>query len=777
MFGLFNDETRLRRVVYGPRARTLLVSGLLLLAAAPTMTLAQPAPPTLPGSADAQPASTPTDKGGSFLTTREIPVYPGTLSPSTAVSLAIARHPEIRGAEAVIARRQADLALAEANRWPTITYGVGPGFGRSYGTDGNEGAVRGSLDIQMPVWDFGATRNRITAATELEASARSSRIDTAERVAQTTLTAYADAAAAQERLAAAGHSIEAMRQVRGQIEQRVKAGLSNRSDLNAAQIAVRRAEVDTVRERAGVDAALSRLIELIGVSAERLVPLKDSYEIVAFHQRGEPDFEQAPAIQAAVKALEAAAAQEEIARAERFPAINLGASRTMSTGTYSANDATWIGFMLKGNFSLGGAARQRIAAAVADREAARQELEDKRLQARTTWQVAVREEESARQRMNDLAEVSTLWQSTRELYWGEYILDKRSLGDVINAEREIYTSSAEQVSVLAEALVAAMKARVAQGGLVVLLDGQAGQPAGAVASAGQPDAAVAKRTDTAAPRPPRDSETGNGLAAARPLPPIETAASTGRQEPVAESSDMGQQPIEAVPPSWQLQLGIFSKQEQAEAAWDSLRTQPVLAGQAPVFQSSGPFTRLLTGSFDDQTEAVGACAAIKSAGHNACVAVAFGGAEQSAPRPASEPVKGEAVQKEQIGANAPEMRAQAPQAQMPQAALEGMSLEALQGTPPQEPVPQAPEQTLASSSWQLQLGVFSKREQAQAVWKTLQQQPVLAGRAAEFLQAGPFIRLLATPFGGRSQATEACATLKAVGHNACVAVAPAAETL
>jgi adhesin transport system outer membrane protein len=438
----------------------LFLSGLLLFAAPSGAAWAQPAPDD-PGA--------PAPQASAFAG-QMIPVYPGTLLPQTAVSLALARHPEIKGAEAVIARRQADAALARSERWPTIQYGIGPGYGGSYGGGGNQSAIRASLGIEQPLWDFGATRNRIAAAADLEAAAHASKADTAEKVAQSTLAAYAETTAAQERLAAAGDAIQSMRQVRERIRLRVEAGLSNRSDLNAASVAVRRAELDAEGERTRADAAMSRLIELIGVSARHLAALQDSYALIAMRRPAEPDFEQAPAIQAAGHALDAAAAKEEIARAELLPAINLNASRSFSTGNYSANDATWVGLLLKGSFSLGGAGRERVAAAVADREATRQELESRRLQARTEWQVAMREEQGARRRMSDFEEVASLWQTTRELYWGEYILDKRSLGDVINAEREIYTARAERVTALADALMATMKARVAQGQLVALLD-------------------------------------------------------------------------------------------------------------------------------------------------------------------------------------------------------------------------------------------------------------------------------------------------------------------
>jgi adhesin transport system outer membrane protein len=494
------------------------------------------------------------------LQSASIPVYPGILPPQTAVALAIARHPEIRGAEAVIARRQADVALAESARWPTIQYGVGPGYGGSYGGGGNVSAIRGNVGINVPVWDYGANTKRIEAAKDLEEAAHQTKTDTAEKVAANTLQAYIDAAVAQERMTAAQEAIKAMRNVAQRINQRAKAGLSNRSDVNAAGIAVARAGVDAEQARTAAEAAMSRLIQLIGVSPERLMPLEDNRSMVERRESGEPDFETTPAIQAANRALEAAAAKVNVAEAERYPGIGFGASRTFSTGPYSANDSTWVGITLSGTFSMGGAEKQKIQAAIADREAARQDLEAKRLEARTSWLVAAREEQGANQRLGDLKGVSSLWLTTRDLYWQEYILDKRSLSDVINAEREIFTARADQIAATGDATSAAVRALVAQGGLVALLERQ----------------------------------------------PV-------RQEPASDASarlEGSTAPGSTIPTTRWIEYGFFAQDQQARRTWESIKGNPALAETKPMYDSSAAGVRLLIGPFQNRAAASAACAAL-----------------------------------------------------------------------------------------------------------------------------------------------------------------------
>ncbi|MDR2215295.1 MAG: TolC family protein [Nevskiaceae bacterium] len=426
-----------------------------------------------------QPGAAPVDVSGTVsqgalaFSGQDIRVYPGVLEPQMAVSLAIARHPEILGAVALIARREAEVALAKSDRWPTIQYGLGPGYGRSYGLADNEWAVRGNLGIDQPLVDFGLTSARIRAAKNMQEAAQANRLDTVEKVAEATLSAYVDAVVAQERLVASQGAITAMQQVQQRIDQRTQAGLSDRSDLNAANIAVQRAGIDAEQSTTAVDAAVSRLIELIGVAPTRLAPLQQVHDLVANRRRGTPDFEQTPVIQMAHHSLDAAEDSVKAARAQRYPTIGVGVNRTFSTGQASANDATWYGLSVRGGISLGGAARQRVAAANAERAAAEQELEARRLEVRTGWLVAAREEEGARRRLNDLRGVSSLWLQTRDLYWQEYILDKRALGDVINAEREIHSAEAEQIVATGDAATAAMRALVLQGELVGLLQREA----------------------------------------------------------------------------------------------------------------------------------------------------------------------------------------------------------------------------------------------------------------------------------------------------------------
>ena len=87
--------------------------------------------------------------------------------------------------------------------------------------------------------------------------------------------------------------------------------------------------------------------------------------------------------------------------------------------------------------------------------------------------------------------------------------------------------------------------------------------------------------------------------------------------------------------------------------------------------------------------------------------------------------------------------------------------------PPKEAAPVAAK---ASGPWRIQLGAFSRRGSAEALFAKLSGNSALAGRQPFYVAAGAVTRLQAGPFASRAAATAACATLSRSGQP-CFAVA------
>jgi cell division septation protein DedD len=66
---------------------------------------------------------------------------------------------------------------------------------------------------------------------------------------------------------------------------------------------------------------------------------------------------------------------------------------------------------------------------------------------------------------------------------------------------------------------------------------------------------------------------------------------------------------------------------------------------------------------------------------------------------------------------------------------------------------------IASGAWRIQLGAFSQRGGAEALYRRLSGKPALAGRAPFYISAGGVTRLQAGPFASRAAAAAACASL------------------
>jgi uncharacterized protein len=90
---------------------------------------------------------------------------------------------------------------------------------------------------------------------------------------------------------------------------------------------------------------------------------------------------------------------------------------------------------------------------------------------------------------------------------------------------------------------------------------------------------------------------------------------------------------------------------------------------------------------------------------------------------------------------------------------------------PAAPAPvQKPAPALASGSWRIQLGAFSQKSSAEALYRKLSSSAPVAGHQAFYVPAGAVTRLQVGGFASRAAAASACSTLSSKGQ-ACFPVA------
>ncbi|MEG1767816.1 MAG: TolC family protein [Comamonas sp.] len=391
------------------------------------------------------------------------------LSLRDAVGLTIARHPDIARANAEIAHSTAQVLVAKAAWYPKLDYGLRPGYGGSFGADGSRAGTRASLGVSQLLHDFGRTSSRISVANATLSQKTHAVADAVESVAYQTASGFIEMAAGQEVIAAARRQVDALEQTRAKIHERMRAGLSLPSDGNLADLALLRAQAALVKAHTRFDVAAARVGELMGVRPQVVEPLARTVALVRDLGSDGGDIERTPAVMAAAAAVEAAEARARLAQAERFPSISVGVNRALSTGRADVTNDRWVGLQLTGSFSFGGLARHQSAAAQAELRASRESLENQRLITRSALNAAEIEADGAAARREGYDKVVALSRASRDLYWQEYMLNKRTLTDVVNPERDIYDAEVEMINALADGALARIKSHAAVGRFVALL--------------------------------------------------------------------------------------------------------------------------------------------------------------------------------------------------------------------------------------------------------------------------------------------------------------------
>jgi NodT family efflux transporter outer membrane factor (OMF) lipoprotein len=304
----------------------------------------------------------------------------------TLIEDALAANTDIRVAAARLARARASLREVRGDRLPQATAGASASYGRTPALQRPPGAAREDwsidtgVDLAYEADLFGRIGRGIEAARgdvlAADADADAVRVSV---VAETTR-AYADAAAAAERLAVAERIVALLDRGLRVTARRAEVGLT--TGLDTARIAALRnqRQADVPAIAAERQAALFRLATLTGrapaalpvIAAQRRetlrldqpIPVGDGAALVA----------RRPDVRAAERRLAAATARIGVATADLYPRISLGGS-IGSTGDslgnlFGARPLGWLlGPLISWNVNPA-KARARIAGAEADTQAA-----------------------------------------------------------------------------------------------------------------------------------------------------------------------------------------------------------------------------------------------------------------------------------------------------------------------------------------------------------------------------------------------------------------------
>jgi len=387
-----------------------------------------------------------------------------------AVGIAIARHPSIGRANAVVVESNAQISVEKTAWYPNIQYGVSPGYSRYYGANnrGNNSTIQGSIGASQLIYDFGRTSSRISTARAVHEKEQFVLADTIENVAATTASTYVELAAAQALIGAAQREYGAMMRTRERIAERVASGLSDAVDLNQADLAIQRARSDLLSAQTRYDVAAGRFAEITGVRPDKVTDLDETAAFVeSLSGIGRKSVDQTPTVLAAEAEVKAAEQRVKLARSQLFPAIGLNVSQQKASGGRNiSNDSSFVGLQLSGDLNSGFREKHMITAAQAQLDAARLSSEHERLVARTALGSAETEAMGANARMDNSRQLVSLSLTSRDLYWQQYTLNRRPLNDVVNAERDTFMAESDYISAMADRINARIRSYYAVGDLV-----------------------------------------------------------------------------------------------------------------------------------------------------------------------------------------------------------------------------------------------------------------------------------------------------------------------
>ncbi len=357
------------------------------------------------------------------------------LAVGTAIQKAIGRHPDIVTAQSLEGREKANVLVAQSTQYPQVSFGSG--VGSSFKNDKASGNISHSvgLNAEQLVYDFGRSKNIIRAAKSNEVRARAEIDVTSERVAAEVATAFITAQRAQMLKESAEDSLASLQRMRDIIKLRSDSGVSDQADLVLANVRVDGAESDLIGATASEQAARSNLISLIGGSYQGLKvvdPLLESID----RSLKRSMIDKHPSIVAALQEVEATKYQLNAEKASYYPSVSVAGSYSYDPG--KGDTSSNVMLSIKGNIYQGGATRARVTAANDNERAARYRVDSIRLTNTTMFDASVEEGTGAASQRRVVEQQIKRAIDSRDLFFEQYQLGKRSLTDLLNSDAAIY---------------------------------------------------------------------------------------------------------------------------------------------------------------------------------------------------------------------------------------------------------------------------------------------------------------------------------------------------
>lgn len=418
--------------------------------------------------------------------------FPGTAAAQQAETLqnvvkkAVVSNPEVQARWHAFLASQHEQDVARGGYFPRID--LSSSVGRQNLTQPalptTSFTARGAeLSLSQMIYDGFATRNEVAKMAYSKLVRYYEVLDASESVALEAATAYLDVLRRRELVTLAQENLDQHSQLFQQIQQRTRAGVGRRVDLEQAAGRLALAQSNMLTETTNLHDVSARFLRIVGeLPSESLAapePLDQGIpqtveDAVMQAYQGSPIFN------AAIESVRAAQSDAKTRQSGFHPQIGLRASKSVNfddNGVAGRRDDETIELVLNYNLFKGGSDLAQVRQ-YAERLSESKEQRDLACRnIRQTVTIAFNDIQSLSSQLGFLDQHQLSIEKAREAYRQQFDIGQRSLLDLLNTENEYFTARRAYVNATYDLIIARMRTLAGMGQLLSALQvGRDGMP-------------------------------------------------------------------------------------------------------------------------------------------------------------------------------------------------------------------------------------------------------------------------------------------------------------
>jgi adhesin transport system outer membrane protein len=410
-----------------------------------------------------------------------IPRQPVAESLAEAVKKAVMENPEVQARWHGYRAATEEQDVARGGYYPQIdiTAGVGREWIKREDRPTERFDYRGvTLTLNQMLYDGFATRSEVARMGYARLVRYYELLDASENSALEVVRAYADVERYRELLRLTKDNYVTHKQIYDQINDRVKAGVSRRVDLEQAAARLALAESNLLTETSNLHDVSARYVRLVGeVPADKLPPLGESFVVTNLPPNITEALKTAyvvnPAFNAAIENVRATEALRDRTRAANHPRLDLRGSKYLGhdvDGYDGKSRDDKIELALSYNLFRGGADQARIRQAGEEVNQAKDLREKACRDLRQTLTIAFEDTRRIKEQLIYLDQQQLAIAKAREAYHRQFDIGQRTLLDLLDSENEYFDARRAYSNAVYDLLTAQARTLAGTGQLLRTLE-------------------------------------------------------------------------------------------------------------------------------------------------------------------------------------------------------------------------------------------------------------------------------------------------------------------